>query len=466
VGVSWRRAAALAGAIVAAVATACVDRPRVAADDQAQLAAGERTVDSLVAIAPADDVGAVALGYVERLRLGLGSPFRLAEQAASDARLPGGLGRQVAWGLLARTARGDAFVLDPEALADDPAPLYGVVADGEWHRAAIDSMIAAAGTARSGEEAVRIGYALARAEGLVSATTANAAVHAAALARDRRLAIEDATRLLAASRQQQTYDALDLVPMWRDARRLRAEMPLMADALAPDPAVAVREAERLLARIRQTSAGLHFAMADTAVSPAPAPGDSVTPGVLVPQDSAPAVVVPVAPAARVVDGIPVDAARRLAGLPSVRGAYPVAPIVVTMGGYRQAEVADSLQDERAPDFEQRVRMRLVARATTDERLAAEWALARAALPAGGAARRELAALVQAAAVSVRPWAQTPVDPATPTDSAAADEQAQALQLRDGLRAIEFERGMPAAWRPIAARQLGGAVADLRGVFPT
>jgi hypothetical protein len=228
---AWARAASAAA--LAAVAAGCTDRPRVAADDRAQLAAGNRVADSLAAAPRLDDAGVIALGYLERLRLGLGSPFRLAEQAASDGRLPATLGRHVAWAVLARTARGDAFVVDPAALADDPAPTFGVLTDGGWHGATIDSVVGAAPTARTGEQAIRIAYALARVEGLVSERTAHAAVHAAALARDRRLATEDAGRLLAAARSQETYDALDLVPVWRDGRRLRVETPLMADALAP-----------------------------------------------------------------------------------------------------------------------------------------------------------------------------------------------------------------------------------------
>jgi hypothetical protein len=415
-----------------------------------------------------DDAGVVALGYLERLRLGLGSPFRLAEQAASDARLAGSLGRQVAWAVLARTAQGNAFVLDPDALGGDAMPGFGVVTDGAWHRATIDSVVAVAVTARTGEEAVRVGYALARAEGLVTATTANAAVHAAALARDRRLAMEDAGRLLAATRSQDTYDALDLVPIWRDARRLRVETPLMADALAPDAAIGVREAELLLAHIRQAGASIRPLVPDSVGVVAGVAADTVTRAAT---DAAVAVQVAVVAAPPVVhpataaDGLRLDAARRLAALPSVRGAYPVAPIVVTLGGYRQTEVADSLVDERTPATERQVRLRVVARANTEERLVAEWAVARAALPLGAETRRELAALVQAAAVSIRPWAQAPVDAGATMDSATAAEQIEMLRLRDGVRTVVFEAGTPAGWRRVATRQLRGAVEDLRAVFP-
>jgi hypothetical protein len=164
-------------------------------------------------------------------------------------------------------------------------------------------------------------------------------------------------------------------------------------------------------------------------------------------------------------GMSVDAARRLAAMASVREAYPSAPIVVTLGGYRQTEVADSLDDERTPTTERRVRLRMVGRANTDERLVAEWTQARATLAAGSETRRELAALVQAAAVAVRPLSQAPVDAGASTDTVVVAEQIEMLQLRDGVRALVFENGTLAGWRPVATRQLWSAVEDLRAVFP-
>ena len=100
-----RRAATLALAGGLGAAFACGRTAPVTPDEQAQLAAGARLADSLAAATAWDDAGVVALGYFERLRLGLGSPFRLAEQAAGDVRLSGTLGQRVAWGLLAATQR-------------------------------------------------------------------------------------------------------------------------------------------------------------------------------------------------------------------------------------------------------------------------------------------------------------------------------------------------------------------------
>jgi hypothetical protein len=216
-------------------------------------------------------------------------------------------------------------------------------------------VVRAAPTARTGEQAVRVAYALARRRrDRVGADGATRPVHAAALARDRRLAVEDATRLLAAARAQETYDALDLVPLWRDGRRLRAETPLMADALAPDAGRAVQGAEQLLAVLRHESAAIVSAGADAdggAADTARAAAADSAPGAG--PDAARVVEVPVAaPAVAAgspgVGGLRADLGERLAALPGVRDAYPMAPVVVTLGGYRQSEVADSLVDVRTP----------------------------------------------------------------------------------------------------------------------
>src|SRR3954468_19271275 len=58
----------------------------------------------------------ISLGYLERLRIGLGSPFRLVDEALNDPRLDSATGSRVAWALLARLRRGDAYVIDPQVL--------------------------------------------------------------------------------------------------------------------------------------------------------------------------------------------------------------------------------------------------------------------------------------------------------------------------------------------------------------
>src|SRR5690348_843531 len=65
---------------------------------------------------------ALAAGYRERLRLGLGSPFRLVETALVDPRLSESDRRDIARELLDRTRRGEAYEIDPAALLPTLSP--------------------------------------------------------------------------------------------------------------------------------------------------------------------------------------------------------------------------------------------------------------------------------------------------------------------------------------------------------
>src|SRR3954467_7761650 len=69
----------------------------------AELEAAAQRLDSLTAKTPADDQrrAAIAWGYVERMRFGLESPFRLIEAASRDPRLGVPERRTVASALLA-----------------------------------------------------------------------------------------------------------------------------------------------------------------------------------------------------------------------------------------------------------------------------------------------------------------------------------------------------------------------------
>ncbi|MGH7466014.1 MAG: hypothetical protein ACREK1_12610, partial [Longimicrobiales bacterium] len=83
--------------------------------DNGRAALGSWVETSRNVSVPADEV-VIALGYAERLRLGLGSPFRLVETALRDPRLPEGARREVAWALLALTLSGETYAVDPIAL--------------------------------------------------------------------------------------------------------------------------------------------------------------------------------------------------------------------------------------------------------------------------------------------------------------------------------------------------------------
>src|SRR5919109_1471906 len=95
-------------------------RPEMSGDAAAHMRRAAAFYDSTVVLARAarnlargDSGTTIALGYLERLRLGLGSPFRLADYALSDPRLDDSTRTRVAWAILARLRRGDAYVIDP-----------------------------------------------------------------------------------------------------------------------------------------------------------------------------------------------------------------------------------------------------------------------------------------------------------------------------------------------------------------
>lgn len=413
-------------------------------DDRRELALAAATVDSLRAAPAVSDAGAVALGYLERLRVGAAAPFRLVEQASVDPRLPAPLRNRVAWALVGQLREGRAFEIDSTALGDGPGAPPTVLVDGGWHRAFIDSLVGAAPSARTGEETVRLAYDLARAEWLVTPHTAAAAVDAAALARDRRLAQSDAERLLAAPLTPADSTRLVLARSWRITRLVASERPLLADDLAPDHGRAVQDAERALLALR-TAALAPTPLGTPTAAPAVATGDS-------------------AAAAHPTVALSEAAAARLGGLPSVRLGVPSPPIVVSLGGFHPAPDSAGV----APTPAGLVRARLLARARTDEALVAEWTLARAALPDdpdGRAVRQQLARAVQAAAVAARTRAQDA--PAFATAASDADGRAAVatLEYRDGVRQVSVDPALPAAWAPPIARALSTATADLHSVLP-
>ncbi len=437
----------------------------VVEDDRRQFAAAARVIDSVEAAPTVSDAGAVALGYLERLRIGVAAPFRLVEQASVDPRLPAPLRDRVAWALIDRIRRGDAFHVDSTALGDGPAPAT-VLTDGGWHRAFIDSIVRAAPTARTGEETVRLTYALARAEWLVTPQTATAAVDAAALARDRRLAATDAEHLLAAPLSETDSTRLLLARSWRIARLFASERPLLADDLTPDHARAVRDAERALGTLRDAALA-------SVPAPVPAPDGRALAGVTAAPDSlgrmdSARVRTELATTTAHAEGgadssvLSLGAAARLSALPSVRTGAPSSPIVVSLGGFRRDLGAG---DGQTPTTAQVLRTRFLARTRTDESLVAEWALARAALPAGNAIRQQLARAVEAAAVAARIDAQDA--PAFDVPGASSDGRVAvaALKWRDGVRDVSVEPDLPAAWGPRVAARVSAATADLRSVLP-
>ncbi|AHG88713.1 hypothetical protein J421_1176 [Gemmatirosa kalamazoonensis] len=444
-------------------ATAGYSRDRrggVAANDRSAMARATAAADSLERLAwldelshtttpSLDDDGVLALGYLARAALGTGSPFRLAEFALRDPRLPAALGRTVAWAVLARTAQDSGLVYATDATAFRAATGIGPIPVSR-HRALIDSVVFGEDDARTGEAAVRIGYSLAVAEGTLSGSAATVATRVAAQVRDRRLAREDALRLLRASAadHEDTPDALALLVRWRADRRFAVEAPLLSAALRPDEAAAVRAGVALRDELRRETDAAERVVPDSSG----VGRESTTIA-----ESAPTL-------------LPPRTARRLAELPSVRGGPPEAPVAVAAAAYRRQLERDATR--RVADGDSvaargaalaGVRRRFADRVRSEETLVAELGLA-AQTPVG--TPPDVAGVALAAAVSMRPFAQDTLLPiADPRGTNAATATPEALVARFGLRTVTFDASVPAAWRPYHLAQLAAALEDLRTVLP-
>jgi hypothetical protein len=171
------------------------------------------------------DPAVLALGYLERLRLGLGSPFRLAEQALVDLRLPATDRTSLAWAILARTYDRESHEIEAAALDRiGSAPGAPARFAGALHLDLISGAIRESLDPRSGELAVRLAYALAAGEGTVERNAPEIATRAAALLRDRELARADVVQLLRAA-DRDNIDPLVLLVRWRAERRFAVEAP-------------------------------------------------------------------------------------------------------------------------------------------------------------------------------------------------------------------------------------------------
>ncbi|HEX6036985.1 hypothetical protein [Longimicrobium sp.] len=364
------------------------------------------------------DAEVVTLGYVERLRLGLGSPFRLMDYALQDPRLDPAARHRTALALLQATREGRAYAVDPRALS-----LMGVdsagraAATARMHLDLVDGAVAGAPDPRDGELAVRAAYQLAAAEHLVTSQSPVLAAQAAALARDRVLARRDAERLLAAADSAGRHP-LPLLREWRAARRFEVEAPTGA---ARPPYREVRAASRALplaARVRVVATGGGAPERER---------------------------VPIAP-------LPPAAARRLTMIAREFDPPPSAPIAVTLDRYgpeMRRAFGGSAGRRRAVE-------QFLARARTEERFAAE--LAR--LADGDDPHPRAALVAMEAAVALRAYAQETVW----YPGFAAPLEAD-LKRAYGLASVGFDGDVPIHWHPFYRRMLGESLADLESVLP-
>jgi len=400
--------AALFGA--ALIVGAMHDRPAIDADAASQLARSTSYFDSTIVLArnasprgARGDALTVGLTYLERLRLGLGSPFRLVDQALDDPRFDADptLRTRVVWALLGRLRRGDAYVVDSSALDGlGPWDPDGHGATGAQQLALIERAVESASDPRAGEMAVRLAYMISAGKAAVASPAVAVATEAAALVRDRVLAQRDLDDLFAdALRDPENRDVLSLLEDRRESTSFRVERPageqldaeLRTEAMNAVPSLvrALDTLERAAPPHREQRAtapllGRQFALRASALG---------------------------------------------ADLP------PAAPIVV----------ASRLRNDRAQP------------ATNEETLAAAYD---AAPQSTDSARRIAARALLSDAVALRAFAQE--RPWLPGDStvSAAD-----LVAEFALASVTFGRDVPRAWRSYYLGSLQTALQDMQRVFP-
>lgn len=194
--------------------------------------------DSIFVLHEKRDVAAIEAAYHERVRLGLGSPFRVIEIAAYDERL-------------SRATR--------EALLED---LFERVLDGQTyelgatlpvaHIRLIEHALASTPDPRVAELAVNLAYEVARLEETISPELQYAAAATVALLRDRALAQHDARRVRAVARMH-NQAAHRLVPAMRAHRGLQLEQPLMPALHSESEEAAARLALLLVGGVRHAA---------------------------------------------------------------------------------------------------------------------------------------------------------------------------------------------------------------------
>lgn len=427
-----RLARAIVGAVVLAVGAGAgiaaflsrAPRSSQVPSVDARMTAARAYIDSLEqAAAVAESASevpletAVALGYVERLRLGFASPFRLADFALQDPRLSPRARSQVAWALLDAANEGRMYVGDARALATVIPQRAG---GGDHHLTLIERELAA-DDPRAGELAVRLAYQLASAERIIARPALPVIAQAVALVRDRQLIRADVDRLLDAARLE-GRSPIALIPEWRAGRRFASERP--ASEVSQD----IATERRALPRVSSIVDSIRVLASEARKGiERPVPVWIGRPPML-----------------------PSAAADRLAA----DAAYlpPQGPVAVAMRTHRDL-LAKELPDTR----EARVWVASLAdRIAHDEALAAE----HARTVWSGARNGAVARATLAAAAGLRAYAQeVPWFPGQP--GPAAD----ALSREYGFAEVKFAGDVPAAWRPYYRRMLASAVADMRRVVP-
>ncbi|HET9426411.1 MAG TPA: hypothetical protein VFO55_13660 [Gemmatimonadaceae bacterium] len=352
-----------------------------------------------------DSTRAISLAYLERARLGMGSPFRLIDQAIGDPRLDDSLRLDIAWTIVGRILDHRVYHVDPRALdpVDNPAASAG-------HLELIEDVISGASEPRVAEAAVRIAYGLASANGTTGLTSLPVIAEVAAQVRDRALAVRD----LRAAIPRAVNDGVDLVDELihlRATRELKVEQPLMGQLTYWQRQEAIDAAPAILRRIES-------------VARVQAPEPLVT--TLLDHASARAL-------ARIAPRLPPLGAAR---------------VVVT--GRAGTLRADSALDRNA--------IGVISSAANEESLIAANAYADRSTEGRATS---LARLMVSVGVALRAHAQDRVW--FPGDAAPS---AGSVIGRFALKSISFERGIPAAWRPFYTQMIAQALDDFIRVVPS
>jgi hypothetical protein len=392
-------------------AVASAPRPERRASSRAEFRLATSTYAAIRAQQQTDpaslnDEQRLHLAYLQRLHLGLGGAFRLIDYALQDPRLSVSGRHTVGNRLLSAVLDGDSYHIEPRALLRIVPPSARTPAAARMHADLIDATVRGAADPRAGELAARIAYTIAAVEKTVDDAAPALAASAAALVRDRELARRDARRMVAAATAE-GVPALTLVAPWRAEHRLESEEPT---ASPHSGNVEIEAAERSPALVASLRAAAHTLalLGDDALA-------STT---------------------NVLDTL---SARRLARMKDARP--PSAPVAITLD--RNRAVLLSVRGGAA-----------LSRAENEEQFAAEYVRA---LENGGAT---VATVGLHVAVALRPYAQERIW--HPGFAAPSDED---LSRRFGLRAVEFDRGVPVKWRPYYRNLIADALTDLQQVVP-
>lgn len=393
-------------------------------------------------VTSADTGRLLALGYLERTRLGLGSPFRLADQLLVDPRLDESLRTRTAWAVLAMVYDGQSYAVDPRVLDSlfiNPAANGPGAAAAELRR--IETTVLGSESPRSGELAIRMAFANAGAERVVRTTAPLTAARAAAQVRDRALARADLLRLLRAARVEQR-SPIHLIPAWRLTRRFMVERPVLERPSVEEELAAVARVPELMRALREDG----MAPLREVESPVAAPSRRML--------AWPSFGTGSEPPLPVGDGLPPllspQAARHLAALPQAHMAPPLAPIVVAVRASRDRV----LGEQHVSAAVRLARSHYLGRAVNEELLVAEYD------GLGNLAGRYVAEATLWAASALRPLAQE-----APWFAGSGGPSEAELRQRFGLAAVSFDREVPKEWRPYYRRRLASALEDMQRVLP-